>query len=80
MNVRLPPEPRPSKLRGQTVTVRFRVNELGQVDLGGTTIRGPIESPYLERFRAELVKWQFAPALLEGCAVPGSTAITVTFQ
>ena len=80
MYVWMPPEPRPGNLRGKTVIMQLRINEAGRVDLGGTVIRGPIESPYLERFKAQLLRWEFAPALLEGCAVPGTTEITVSFQ
>jgi len=58
----------------------IQVNEAGQVDLGGTVIEGPIRSPYLERFRAQLARWQFWPGLLDGCAVPASTVITMTHQ
>jgi hypothetical protein len=75
---RLPPEPHPRDLEGRTLVIRFRVNEKGQPDLAATVITGPIRSPYLERFIESLRGWTFRPALLEGCAVPGSTEIKFT--
>ncbi len=66
-------------LRGRTLRVRFRVNEAGRPDLAGTIITGRIEQRYLEAFTATLRKWEFAPAVLDGCAVPGSTEITFSF-
>ncbi len=38
----------------------------------------PSAHRYLEQFIETLRLWTFAPALLDGCAVPGSVAVTLT--
>jgi hypothetical protein len=76
-NAMLPPHPVPDYLRGRPLVVRFRVDEAGKPDLRASIIRGPIRSPYLERFTTALALWTFWPAVLDGCAVPGSTEISI---
>jgi hypothetical protein len=73
----LPPEPVPDYLRGRHLVIRVRVNEKGKPDLAATVFRGPIRSPYLERFADVVRRWEFAPAVLDGCEVPGSTEIAI---
>jgi len=74
----LPPPPVPQYLLGRTLVIRFRISENGKPDLAATVIRGPIRSPYLERFSAALRGWEFDPGVLNGCAVPASFVVTIT--
>jgi hypothetical protein len=75
----LPPQPISPSVLGRTLHVRLYVDETGHPDLARTVITGAPRSPYLERFRAALADWRFWPGILDGCAVPGFTEITVTF-
>ena len=75
----LPPQPISPSVRGRTLHIHFYVDETGKPDLARTVITGAPPSPYLERFRAALADWRFWPGILDGCAVPGFTEITVTF-
>jgi len=75
----LPPPSLGAALRGRAFRVRFRVTEAGQPDSARTIIEGRLNEPERQQLLVELLKWAFWPALLEGCAVPGSTVLSLRF-
>jgi hypothetical protein len=66
-------------MRGRRVVVTFRVNEKGIPDMGATLIRGLLIESYRPTLIKALSAWRFNPAVAEGCAVPGSADVTISF-
>ncbi len=75
----LPPPSLGAALRGRAFRVRFRVTEAGQPDSARTIIEGRLTEAERQQLWVHLLKWAFWPALLEGCAVPGSTTLSLRF-
>jgi hypothetical protein len=74
----LPPAPAPSSLKGRTFEVRFYVTATGEVDLGRTIVGIELPAGYHDEFLKTLAMWSFAPAVQDGCAVPGTTTARIT--
>jgi len=71
------PPPATAPVRGATITVRLRVDEKGHVDPHSVVLEGIPDSIYAKTFYSRLLSYRFAPAVLEGCAVPSSYSFKV---
>jgi len=69
----------PREMRGTMVIVRILVDELGGVVNDSTTITPALSAPSFDHeFRRRISRYQFHPAVLDGCAVPGRSVVQVT--
>ncbi|MDQ6885982.1 MAG: hypothetical protein M3068_01675 [Gemmatimonadota bacterium] len=75
-----PPRPSPQELRGRSLEVRLVVDERGRVDVGSITVLGYSNVGYNSKLRLSASQLRFAPAVLEGCAIPQRTVVRYTFE
>jgi hypothetical protein len=69
----------PRDMRGQTVQIQLLVDERGAVVDDSTTVTPPLSSASFDRrMRKAIAKYRFRPAVLDGCAVPGRSTVTLT--
>jgi hypothetical protein len=73
----LPPAPRPAYVRGRTFRVSFVVGTDGAIDSTSVTIT-PDMGGYRSQFERTLFRVRYTPAILDGCAVPGTTYLNFT--
>ena len=72
------PPPRPELERGNTFRFELFVDHRGMVQQDSTRISGPTSQSYLGTLRRMSEKMTFAPAVANGCAVPGWAVVTFT--
>ena len=73
-----PPYEIPRDVRGHRITVHFLVDEHGQV--ARDSIDAPVsrDTAWVGEFQRRLHRYQFLPAVLNGCAVPDWFTIRLT--
>ena len=75
----VPPPDVPYSLKGRTFEVTFFIAATGDLDLARTRVGIELPSGFRKRFLETLTMWRFAPAVQDGCAVPGTTTARFTF-
>ena len=71
------PEP-PATLIDKPIGLKMNVDESGKVDPGSVVISAGVDSAYAKRVYDRVVHFRFAPAVVDGCAVPSVFDVSVT--
>ena len=75
----LMPNNPPSELRGKALTFRFFVDPQGRSAVDPAALDAINSRDFRDAVRRRLEEFTFAPAVAEGCAVPDTTMIRITF-
>lgn len=74
-----PPTP-PAEERGKTAMVTLYVDRAGRVSKDSIEVRGVTDAGYISALRAMAARFEFVPAVANGCAVPAVVVMPFTYR